>query len=41
MFTGAPFSALKTICIVLSVPFMFVIIGMLIGLFRWFKEDGN
>lgn len=41
MFTGAPFSALKTICIVLSVPFLFVIIGMLIGLFRWFKEDGN
>lgn len=41
MFTGAPFSALKTICIVLSIPFMFIIIGMLIGLFKWFKEDGN
>ncbi|MEA4922921.1 MAG: BCCT family transporter [Eubacteriaceae bacterium] len=41
MFTGAPFSALKTICIVLSIPFLFVIIGMLIGLFKWFKEDGN
>ncbi len=39
MFAGAPFDAIKTICIVLSVPFMFVIIGMLIGLFRWFKED--
>lgn len=41
MFTGAPFNALKTICIVLSIPFMFIIIGMLIGLFKWFKEDGN
>ncbi len=41
MFTGAPFSALKTICIVLSIPFMFIIIGMLLGLFKWFKEDGN
>lgn len=41
MFAGAPFTAIKTICIVLSVPFLFVIIGMLIGLFRWFKEDGN
>ena len=41
MFTGAPFNALKTICIVLSIPFMFIIIGMVIGLFKWFKEDGN
>jgi len=41
MFTGAPFSALKTICIVLSVPFLFVIVGMLVELFKWFKEDGN
>ena len=41
MFTGAPFSALKTICIVLSIPFMFIIIGMLLGLFKWFREDGN
>lgn len=41
MFANAPFTAIKTICIVLSVPFLFVIIGMLIGLFRWFKEDNN
>lgn len=41
MFADAPFTAIKTICIVLSIPFMFVIIGMLVGLFRWFKEDGN
>lgn len=41
MFAGAPFDAIKTICIVLSVPFLIIIIGMLIGLFRWFKEDNN
>lgn len=41
MFAGAPFTAIKTVCIVLSVPFLFIIIGMLIGLFKWFKEDGN
>lgn len=41
MFAKAPFTAIKTICIVLSVPFLFVIIGMLFGLFRWFKEDNN
>jgi BCCT family betaine/carnitine transporter len=39
MFSGAPFSALKTLCIFLSVPFLVVIIGMNIGLFRWLKED--
>jgi len=39
MFTGAPFSALKTLCIFLSVPFLFVIIYMNIGLFRWLRED--
>ena len=39
LFTGAPFSAVKTICIVLSIPFLFVILGMLIGLFRWLKSD--
>ena len=41
MFAGAPFDTIKTICIVLSVPFLFVIIGMLVGLFKWFKEDNN
>lgn len=41
MFAGAPFDAIKTICIVLSVPFFVIIIGMLIGLFKWFKEDNN
>ncbi|MDR1136004.1 MAG: BCCT family transporter [Clostridiales Family XIII bacterium] len=39
MFSNAPFSALKTLCIFLSVPFLAVIIFMDIGLFRWLKED--
>lgn len=39
MFSNAPFSALKTLCIFLSVPYLFVIIGLNIGLFKWFKED--
>lgn len=41
MFSEAPFSALKTLCIFLSVPFLAVIIYMNVGLFRWFKEDNN
>ena len=39
LFTGAPFSAIKTLCIVLSIPFLFVILGMLVGLFKWLKAD--
>jgi BCCT family betaine/carnitine transporter len=39
MFANGPFSAIKTVCICLSVPFLVIIIGMLIGLFKWFKED--
>jgi BCCT family betaine/carnitine transporter len=42
MFAGAPFDALKTLCILLSVPFLLVIIYMNIGLMRWLKQDeGN
>jgi len=41
LFTGAPFSAIKTLCIVLSVPFLFVIMGMLVGLFKWLKQDNT
>lgn len=40
MFADAPFTALKTLCIFLSVPYLFIIIGLNIGLFRWFKQDG-
>lgn len=39
MFSNAPFSALKTLCIFLSVPYLIIIVGMNIGLFKWFKED--
>lgn len=39
LFTGAPFSSIKTLCIVLSIPFLFVIVGMLVGLFKWLKDD--
>jgi BCCT family betaine/carnitine transporter len=39
MFSNAPFSALKTLCIFLSVPFLLVIIYMNVGLMRWLKED--
>lgn len=41
MFAGAPFAAVKTLCIIMSIPFLFVIIGMLVGLFKWLKEDNN
>jgi len=39
LFTGAPFSAVKTLCIVLSIPFLAVVIGMLVGFFKWLKAD--
>jgi BCCT family betaine/carnitine transporter len=41
MFAEAPFSALKTLCIFLSVPFLFVIIYLNIGLFRWFGKNAR
>ncbi len=39
MFAGAPFKTLQTLCIFVSVPFILVILFMLWGLFKWFKED--
>ncbi|HZK02281.1 MAG TPA: BCCT family transporter [Anaerovoracaceae bacterium] len=39
MFSDAPFEAMKTLCIFLSVPYFFVIIGMNVGLLKWFKQD--
>ncbi|MDR0885050.1 MAG: BCCT family transporter [Clostridiales Family XIII bacterium] len=41
MFSNAPFGALKTLCIFLSVPFLLVIIYMNIGLMKWLKKDEN
>jgi BCCT family betaine/carnitine transporter len=39
MISGAEFTALKTLCIFLSVPFLAVIIFMNIGLFKWLGKD--
>ncbi|MEG1583463.1 MAG: BCCT family transporter, partial [Anaerovorax sp.] len=39
MFAQADFSALKSLAILVSIPFMFVVIFMEIVLFRWLKED--
>ena len=39
MFTGAPFRTLQTLCIFVSIPFVVIIIFMIIGLFKWFKQD--
>ncbi len=39
MFAGAPFKTLQTLSIFVSVPFILVILFMIWGLFRWFKED--
>lgn len=39
MFANADFSALKSLAILVSIPFMFVVIFMEIVLFRWLKED--
>lgn len=41
MFAGADFSALKSIAILASIPFMFVVIFMEFVLFRWLREDLN
>lgn len=38
MFAQADFSALKSLAILVSIPFMFVVIFMEIVLFRWLKE---
>lgn len=39
MFAKADFTALKDLAIVVSIPFMFVVIFMEFMLFRWFKQD--
>lgn len=39
MFAGADFSALKTLAIIVSIPFMIVVIFMEVVLFRWLKSD--
>lgn len=39
MFIGANFSTLKTLAIIISVPFMFIVAFMMIRLFMWLIED--
>lgn len=41
MFAGADFSALKSIAILASIPFMFVVIYIEVKLFKWMREDYN
>lgn len=39
MFAQADFSALKSLAILVSIPFMFVVVYMEIVLFKWLRED--
>ena len=39
MFSGASFDALKSLAILVSTPLAVVLLFMMIGLFRWLKED--
>lgn len=41
MFVGANFSTLKTLAIIVSVPFMFIVAFMGIRLFMWLSEDDH
>ena len=39
MFVKADFSALKSLAILVAIPFMFVVIFMEVALFRWLRQD--
>lgn len=39
MFIGAPFGILKTLCIIISMPFMVIVAYMTIRLIQWLGED--
>lgn len=41
MYAKAPFSAMKTVCIFLSIPFLIIIVYMTINLFRWLAADAK
>lgn len=42
LYIDAPLGTLKTAVVLAAIPFMFVLVIMVAGLFRWFKEDyGN
>lgn len=39
--SGSGFDAIKQLAIIISVPFMIIIVGMEIGLFRWLRGDSR
>ncbi len=39
--TGSSFDAIKQLAIIISVPFMAIVVGMEIGLFKWLKHDSR
>ncbi len=41
MFAKAEFSALKNLAVLVSIPFMFIVVFMEVKLFKWLKEDYN
>ena len=38
---GASFDSIKYLSIIISAPFLIIIIGMEVGLFKWLKEDSR
>lgn len=36
---GAEFTAIKQIAIIISAPFLVILAGVAIGLFKWLKQD--
>lgn len=39
--SGAGFDPIKQVAIIISAPFMVILVGMEIGLFKWLKHDGR
>lgn len=41
LLSGSGFDAIKQLAIIISVPFLVIVIGMEIGLFKWLKQDSR
>jgi len=39
--SGSGFDAIKQLAIIISVPFLIIVIGMEIGLFKWLRHDSR
>ncbi len=39
--SGSGFNAIKQLAIIISVPFLIIVVGMEIGLFKWLKHDSR